>query len=600
MDANQNNVDQKQMGELNNALDDIAIARQSLFNKKKVIDQQVKTLNQEKRKQQRALLRLKSANVFKIIMFNLFAVILSCAILSYIDTRYIADKDALRLDYEEQISTLDDSLNDLMQQRNDLQDTLVQQEQAIRLGSLKDQVASQSEHSDAVATILTEDTRKELDTYIASLNRYPSQRVKQKEFDGVSYYEVVQKYDLGQYMLNDSGNPTIYPGAILRGDSLMQGTSNCALVSQERTPITLVCSHTGNSIRLENVSYGTVKEAVGQLWNKSNREYAEKWEYSIHSVQNEESLNVSLGIGSGSFSSSLGVTQTETTSTIAITFTETYFSVAAEPMSSATQYFQTGCDLKSLGSYEPAYVSSVDYGRRIVVLVATELSESEIKSKLAANIYGVDISADIGYIKKEIDSNCKIYCYGGDSAKTLQAIGNDEGDGGLKKWWNELINGKSNDVNDLNQMIIADDSLINPVPLAYHLNYLSDNSSVPAVMIMSDNIILAETARLVTFTLEGNLPGVFRLSDSANAIGYVVNTNQIQITKKGKTSGEIQFIWDSSNPASLTGYFNDDQFSCSLADIPKETDYKILLRTDDLFKSTNVHIYISDAIYEIP
>lgn len=588
MDTNQNSVEQKQIDELNNALDDITIARQSLFNKKNDIDQQVKALNREKKKQQKVLSRLES-KAYRIFMFIFFIVVpLIFVILVYAYRSYNEDKDALRMDYEEQISILDNSLNELMQQRNDL---------------LKDQIVSQSEHSDTITTILTEDTRKELDAYIASLNRYPTQRVKQKELDGISYYEVVQKYDLGQYMLNDSSNSVIYPGAILRGDSLMQGTTNYALVSQERAPMTLVCSHNGNAVRLENISYGTVKEAVGQLWNKSDCKYAEKWEYSIHSIQNEEGLNLSLGIGGGPFSSSIGVSQTENTSTIAIAFTETYFSVTAEPMSSATEYFQTGCDLKSLGSYEPAYVSSVDYGRRIVVLITTELSESEIKAKLAANIHGVDIGADIGYIKKEIDSNCKIYCYGGDSAKTSQVIDNDEDKGGIINWWNELIHGKPSDISGFNQMIATDDSLTNPVPLAYHLNYLSDNSSVPAVAIMNDNIILAKTARLVTLTLEGNLPGTFRISDSANAMGYVVNTNQIQITQKGETSGEIQFIWDSSNPASLTGFFNDSPFSCSLAELPEETDYVYPLSTEEDFfssESTNVHIYISNAIYEIP
>lgn len=228
----------------------------------------------------------------------------------------------------------------------------------------------------------------------------------------------------------------------------------------------------------------------------------------------------------------------------------------------------------------------------IVILVTTELTESELKAKLAPNLHCIDIGADIGYIQKEIDAGCKIYCYGGDSAKTLHSIDNDDSSGGLKGWWNELINGNSNNVSDLNQMIAADDSFGNPVPLAYHLNYLSDNSSVPAVAILNDNIILKETARLVTLTLEGNLPGIFRLSPSADAIGYVVNTNQIQITKKGETSGEIQFIWDSSNPASLTGFFNDSQFSCSLAEIPPETDHAYSLDSKKVHSPPNLRIYI--------
>lgn len=409
-------------------------------------------------------------------------------------------------------------------------------------------------------------------------------------------------------MLVDSGNFTVYPGAIIRGDSLMQGTADYSLVSQKQAPITLVCSR-GGSVRLEDVSYGTVKEAVDQLWNASNSGYSEKWEYSLHSVKNEESLKMSLGIGAASNSINFGVSQKENKSIIAITFTETYFSVGIEPLSSATQYFQYGCDLEKLGNYEPAYVSSVDYGRMRVVLITTKLSESELNAKLAANIQGVDIDADIGYIQTNIDGNCQIYGYGGDSAKALHLIdsGSNENksSGGIKGWWDELINGKAETsaVNDINETIVSDDSLTNPMPLAYHLNYLSDNSSVPTIAIINDDIILKETARLVTLTLEGNIEGTFRLSDSADAIGYVVNTDQIQITQKGETSGEIQFIWDSSNPSSLTGFFNDSSFSCSLAEIPEETDYRDVLGYDSgLFsqKVAIVNIYISNAIYEMP
>lgn len=594
----------KKIDELDEALDDIAIARQALNNKKDTINQQIKTLKQDKAKQQRILSRLKFINTFTICLINIFVILLVCNIFKYEYLNFEEDKSLLDSDYTKQINDLEESINNLTQQRNELQSRLVQREQNIRLSSKKAHIASHNEHPDTINTILEEDNYNEIDSYISSLKRYPSKRVIQKEIDGISYYEVAQKYNLEEYLLNDSGNSSIYPGAIIRGDSLMQGISNYALIPQKRTPIILVYNNDGRSIQVENVSYGGVKEAINQLWNESTREYSEKWEYSVRSLQNEESLELSLGIGYGSASFDFGINQTQTTSTMAVTFTETYYSVSVEPLNRPSQYFQIGCDIKSLGDYEPAYISSVDYGRRILILVTSELSEEEIKAKLGAGINGVDISADIGYIKKEIDSNCKIYCYGGNSAKTLQTIDTDKKSGGLKGWWNELINGKSDDINAANQIVTVDDSLINPVPLAYHLNYLSDNSSVPAVAIINDNIILAETARLVTITLEGNLPGVFHFSDSVNAIGYVVNTDQIHITKKGETSGEIQFIWDASTSDSLTGFFNNSSFSCSLAELDENKDYCYTLdEKKHMFSkkaSTNIHIFISNAIYEIP
>jgi len=50
--------------------------------------------------------------------------------------------------------------------------------------------------------------------------------------------------DLDQYRLCDPGNSVIYPGAILRGDTLMQGTLDYTLIAENRTPITISCSLT--------------------------------------------------------------------------------------------------------------------------------------------------------------------------------------------------------------------------------------------------------------------------------------------------------------------------------------------------------------------
>ncbi|MCM1048464.1 MAG: thiol-activated cytolysin family protein [Clostridiales bacterium] len=626
MDANMKTLEQKQnvgnesengkeqelflkIEELNDAWNELNIKRHNLYNQKNSMDKQAAALNSEKIKQQTRLRKLKSSKAFVVFMLYFVAVMIGGAVLKYENTDYSANKSMLSSSHNEKINALDNSRDNMIQQINDLQEdiakreeVLAQQKLANQQLSIKEELASQGGLSGVTDTVLTEENRKELDAYIASLNRYPTKRIQQKKIDDVYYYEVVQKYDLDKYRLSDSGNPVIYPGAIIRGDSLMQGSPDYSLVSQERTPITLTCSR-GGSVQLEDVNYGTVKEAVAQLWNDAIHEYADKWEYALRYVRDEESLNMSLGIGvNGVGSVNFGISQKESTSTMAIIYTETFFTVATEPLSSATSYFQSGSDLEYLGNYEPAYVSSVDYGRMIIVLVTAEMSESELNAGLSATVKGVDIGVDIENIKKELKGTCKICSYGGDSAKTLQVVSDDERSGGLKGWWDDLINGKTSEISGYNQIITADDSYTNPVPLSYRLNYLSDNSSVPAVAIINDNIILKDTARLVTITLEGDLAGTFKLSDSADAIGYVVDTDQIQITKKGETSGEIQFVWDSSNPNHLTGTFNGTLVSLPLEEIPEGTksrEHEFYSGSGFFKKSTFLNIHISSAIYDM-
>lgn len=587
---------QREVDELDDALDKLAADRKALQERQLSLGKQIEKLKKDIKKHKR---KLSGRNVLSVgtAFLRIIITVLLCVGLIYsiqssitiAESNLSAGKDEILLNHYAKISVINESINDLTQQRNKL---------------LKELIASRSDRLSVASTVLTEQNREELDDYVASLRRYPTKRLEQKRYEGVSYYQVAHRYDMDGYLLSDAGNSSVYPGAVLRGDSLMQGTTNYALIAQNRKPMTLTCSRGGNSIRLEDGSYGAVTHAVEQLWTESNPEYSQKWEYSVHSTQNEEELKLNLGISAGVGSASLGVSHTDKTSTMAINFTETYFSIVAEPQTGATQYFQDGYDLKSLGDYEPAYVSSVDYGRRLVVLVTTELSEDELNAKLGANIRGVDIGAAIEYIKKNIDSNYRMCVYGGDSAKSLQLIDSNES-GGIKGWWDKILTGKSDVIDDVGNAIAEDDSLINPVPLAYHLKYLSDNSAVPAAAILNEDIILAENAKLVTITLEGGdkaVPGVFRLDNSVGTIGYVLDKDWIRIAKKGETSGEIQFIWDSSRSASLIGYFNDKLVTFSLKELPTEADNIFELASKgSLFSTTktDIHIYISDAVYEI-
>lgn len=620
--ANEDRQMQEEMRQLDEALDDLAADMQVLQARKDGMERQMQELNGEIKKNQKIYRKTKRHGVIPVLitiwlLFALLSLLRSSSV-SHIwllsgsfdsDNSLEQQKSELDIESERRQREIDQQLDQeygieyqelrkLEQQRDSLRKEIM----SIQLS--KESAVAESGQINVADTVLTAQNRKELDDYIASLDRYSDKRVERKIYNGNPYYEVVRRYDLVNYLLNDAGNATVYPGAVLRGDSLMQGTTLYTVLAQDRMPMTLTCSLGGNSIRLEDMSYGAVTQAVRQLWAESQSEDSQKWEYTVHYSRNEKGLKLSLGIEVGKAGFDFGASHTETTSTAAINFTATYFSVVAEPTGSATQFFRDGYDLKNLGSYEPAYVSSVDYGKRLVVLVTTELSEDELNAKLGANIQGANISAAIGYIQKNIDSGCRIYAYGGDSAQNLQLLDSKK-QGGIKGWWDTLVNGDSDVIDDVSEVIAGDDSLKNPVPLAYHLNYLSDNSTVPAVAILSDNIILADNAKLVTLTLGGgknSVAGVFQLDDSASSIGYVVNEDQIRIDKKGNTSGNIQFIWDSSQAASLTGDFNGKHCSYLLTAYSMEEEHTELLENISQFLSTRqtvLHIFISDAVYEI-
>lgn len=608
---------QKEVDELDDALDELAADKKKLQDKQANLKQQIKKLKKEINKQKKMLSRQKNLSVVSVFLLIVITGLLCNVFLSAItgnrdriESSLSVKKEELLLNHNAKIEKVDESINNLAQHIDELKVQRETLQDNIRKEQIKYQFDRNSEKLSVESTVLTEQNRPELEEYIASLRRHSTMRVEQKMYEGVSYYQVVKRYDLENgYLLSNAGNASIYPGAVLRGDSLMQGTTDYALISQKRNPMTLTCSNGGNSVLLEDVSYGTVTQAVGQLWEEAKAEYSQKWEHNVHFARNEEGLEISLGVSVAGWGGSIGVKDTETKSVMAVTFTETYFSIIAEPQSSSTQYFQEGYDLKNLGDYEPAYVSSVDYGRRIVVVFTTTESERDVSVGINGNIDGVDISGAIDYIKEVSGGDYKICVYGGDTARMLQPIDSKEL-GGVRGWWDEFLNGGSDPVDAVNEGIVNSVPMVNPVPVSYKLRYLSDNSLVPAVAILDEDIILAENAKLVTITLEKDkdkdaVPGLFRLDNSVDALGYILDKDRIQITKKGETGGEIQFIWDSSRFGSLKGYFKNEQVSFPLTELSTETIHGEAIDSNKGWwitgigaSETEVKIYISD-VYEI-
>lgn len=439
-------------------------------------------------------------------------------------------------------------------------------------------------------TALAGQERKEADAWIAALNRYQSESVELREHeDGHAYYDILKAKNLGEYMLNRAGNTVIYPGAVLRGDSLMQGTTDYTLVTQKRTPMTLSCNPGGKSFQIEDVTYGTVNAVIERFCKETDLKYGQQCEYRYYSGKDERYLGGGFGASREyngiAGSADVGGGSTEENSRIYLIFTETYFTVKAEPFDNASKYFQLQStdELESLGDYEPAYVSSVDYGRLLVADIEASKSEQDLIGEIDAGTKEYDLNANgfFEYFSKKNDFNCRVYCYGGNLGKSYEEIIMDEA--------------------SMDQMIAVDGALVNPVPVAYHLNYISDNSAVPAMQIAEIDEIRKEDAKLVSISLEGkNMEGTFRLDDTT--IGSVINTDRIKITDKGKTSENIRFIWDTrASGSELKGSFNGEEVIFSLEGIPMEEYQEVWFKKKllSMIGAVKVKVRISDELDEV-
>lgn len=404
--------------------------------------------------------------------------------------------------------------------------------------------------------------------YIASLYRHPESKIAKLSFMDKPYYLITDLTRLDKYNLLDTTTNAIYPGAMIKGNSLFTG-NNYTVLEAERTPVDLISNQTGGTVKtVSNPNYSNITLALNQYAEAYTGDTSKEWTYELQSISSSRDLNVKLGIRIDKIASlDFGFNQSNQKSTVAVVYTQIYYTVSAEPEKSASDYFKEGADLKILGSYEPAYVSSVDYGRKIILLVSGELSEQELSAKVNGLIKGVQIGAAISNVKKDEQLDLQIMTYGGaDMSSVLQSSDKNKGIVGEFREWLWGSNDTDGIADRLNDFLANRDTLINPVPLSYRLKYLSDNAQVPAMYINEEEIALADNAQLITLSSSEELQ-----VDITSLPAILLNKTEVLQQGTKITGTHIQLLCNDLEtlPVRIDGY------SFDLADYEMEKDTSI-------------------------
>lgn len=478
-------------------------------------------------------------------------------------------------DYQEKIVQLDFGYQEKVAQ---LEFDYSQKEKSDELNKIWDEVFDENDRADAL--IINKNNLQEATDYISELNRYPEEPLQRiVSQDGIEYYLYTEKYDIKKYYVSDSGTDVIYPGAIIRGDSLFHNNSY-TLISANREPIFLTANHEdGFTLEVEHPAYGTVSDALRNFQNKFSTQNAKEWTYEIKTITSNEELYATLGVSAGiaqtGFGVNVGRSSSNENSTVTIIFSQIYYSVVSEPKNNAADYFEEGTVLNSFGVYEPAYVSSVDYGRMVSVIVTADMSQEELNAKLNASFQGVGINAGLEKLKKEKKIGVTYSFYGGSTENISKAVEQDEKDTGIMGSIQAWLFGKDKEeaINKINEFIDSNNELINPVPISYELKYLSDNAMVPAMSINRQDVFRAENARTVTIELT-------KEPKSGFSIYYPMGTLKMD---------ESTFLWDCTVPVSLEGIYDGESFAVSLEE---DMDGKV---SSPINSKVALNLYISDV-----
>lgn len=288
-------------------------------------------------------------------------------------------------------------------------------------------------------------------------------------------YKVTQTFD--ENILFDPTVDMIYPGCVLRGNSIADGTYS--MISDYRTgdvtfSISLVPSDPSNADETTATVPNIRKSEYQRVWNKwANMDFKESPVVTIQSVDkinSQTELIAKLGaavkspIADGSLN--LGFNFDKKKNHILARLIQKSFSVSTDVPKSGIIF--ESIDTKYLDGYQPVYVSNINYGRIIYLSIDTDETTKEVNEAIEfalKKIKGtdIDVSAEQALTYRNIlaRSDIRITMLGG--GKTIQ---------------HEVLRG---DLDGFQKFLAADIPMEQMHPISFSLRYAVDNSQARVV-----------------------------------------------------------------------------------------------------------------------
>ncbi|MBK7708497.1 MAG: thiol-activated cytolysin family protein [Acidobacteria bacterium] len=348
----------------------------------------------------------------------------------------------------------------------------------------------------------------------------------------------------------------IYPGALVYADQELVDGKPRPLTGLPRAPIDLRLDLPGlqdeGSFVIANPTDGKVQSAVNKALNFWNNSTSFKDGYINPSRSNynstiaysSEQLAMSLGFNvkwaSGDASAQFKYSSSSEKNVVVAVYRQVFYTVTFDAPNLPEQFFDssvTAEEAKDAFNSEnpsaPAYVSSVNYGRIIMLRMETDKSTSAMEAQAAFNyaagVVTVGATAEANYNKIISNSSITVVTMGGNAEVASEAV-SARGAADLQR----IIKGKN-----------AVYSKNNPgVPIAYTVKFLKDNTV--AKMGSTTDFVTEDCKELDNLWVKINHSGAYIAHFYANWDQPDPNNPEQMIPmsrkEEGKTSGyQIKF-----------------------------------------------------------
>lgn len=461
---------------------------------------------------------------------------------------------------------------------------------------------------------VSEDKLAEINNFLASLSNFNQPEESETSLEGTGTPErdtedntlecVVKNYKVApgysEMLLLDPTSDVIYPGAMLKGESIPTG--EYIGINGGRAPITLSVSlenlNGKPSTTIDNPRIDTVRESVKDMLQQGvTGSTPAKINFTTEEVYSQEHLSVALGAsyskGKNSVSASFDFSKTTKKYRYVVKYLQIYYTIdlTLPPNNNPGSLFT---DVPNLDSTSPVIVSSVKYGRMLIYSVETDSELTETNAAFSAAFNGGSAGGNGEYDTFWSSSIVKALVIGGSGGDAANVV---SGPAGVFEY---ITNG-------------GDYSADSPgLPLGYTLRYIRKDFPIAKVVLSSEYTIRScdlaypqfkiTLIRISTIDTPGGTEGS-HLEVHGNAKGrmnqggsYVKsNTNATDVSWSRTESNNLKIDKGSPHPV-------NDSETFTLYRPNYDTDYVYLsgsLKDKDAFGNDNLgsrtlKVYLKD------
>ncbi|MBN1205638.1 MAG: thiol-activated cytolysin family protein [Myxococcaceae bacterium] len=269
-----------------------------------------------------------------------------------------------------------------------------------------------------------------------------TEEVRDATVNTCTYTQVSETSNFDKLVSFDPNADALWPGSLVQGQSLALGL--LSPIGGRRAPgrITLTNARIDGSSTpyiysrdLAVPGLASVQDGIHSILTAETVNFAAKVAYSMHQSYslNEGSFRAGIAaqFAGNTLSTTFGQSWTTSKTTYLVDFTQSYYTVSFETPNDPTAVFDSSVTASELGSYihagnPPGYVSSVSYGRRLLVKFESQESSSSLSAALDAAFSkagaGGSISLTAAQQKTLRDARMTVLALGGPAGAAVQVI----------------------------------------------------------------------------------------------------------------------------------------------------------------------------------